>query len=322
MSGKHEAKESMTEHLFEYRTVEKRKLILSLVITLSVMVLELIGGYYSRSIGLISDAGHMFTHSFAIGIGLVAILIARKPPCHHRTFGMYRAEILAAFINGLFLLLVVAVLIYEAVLRILNPENILGLQMLAVALIGLAVNVISALILYGSHEGDLNIKSVFYHLIADAASSVGIVVAAIVIFFTGWNILDPLVSLGISAAIIYWAWGILKETSTILMEIAPSGLDIDTIRDDVKSRFSEVQEMFNIHIWTITPDMLVFTAHMKINHSGKEPVDQHQLLKAINKFLCDKYHIIEATIQIASEDEHEVCNIPGANQSTKRGEKK
>ncbi len=144
----------------------------------------------------------MFTHAFAMGISLIAIMIACKPPCHHRTFGLYRAEILAAFINGLFLLLVVGVILYEAALRVLHPREVLGLQMLVIALLGLSVNVVSIVILQGTTR-DLNVRSVFYHLLGDAASSVGIVTAAVIIYFTAWNILDPLVSIGISALILY-----------------------------------------------------------------------------------------------------------------------
>ena len=197
---------SFSDRLFEYRSTEKRKLILSLVITFIVMGVEVVGGILTHSIALISDAGHMFTHCFAIGISLIAIQIARKPLCHHRTFGLYRAEILAAFVNGIFLLIVAGIIVYEAVERILNPQEILGPQMLIVAIIGLVTNIFSIWILHGSHKEDLNVRSVFFHMIADAASSVGIIIAAIVIMSTQWHILDPLVSIGISAAIVYWAW--------------------------------------------------------------------------------------------------------------------
>ena len=159
---------------------------------------------------MISDAAHMFTHAFAIGISLIAIIIARKAPCHHKTFGLYRTEILAAFINGLFLLLVAGVIIYDAVLRIINPKEVLGLYMLIIALIGLSANIATIFILHGGHKTDLNVRSIFYHMIADAVSSVGIVIAAFIIFYTGWNIVDPLISLGISAIIIYWAFGIVN----------------------------------------------------------------------------------------------------------------
>jgi len=298
-----------SEDLFEYRVVEKKKLILSLSITAGVMVIELIGGIITNSIALISDAGHMFTHSFAIGISLIALFIACKPPCHHRTFGLYRAEILAAFINGLLLLLVVGIIVYEAVIRIIHPREVLGLQMLLIALVGLAVNVAGIYILRGSKR-DLNVRSVFYHLIGDAASSLGVVTAAVIIFYTAWNIIDPLVSLGISALILFWAWGILKESTRVLLEMAPTGLNIEIIGDDLKTSFPEIEDLYNVHLWAITPDMLVFSAHIKVPNTMSS-TDQEKLLSKITKHLAEKYNIIESTIQMSSEYEAEVCKIPG-----------
>ncbi|TKJ27693.1 MAG: cation transporter [Chloroflexi bacterium B3_Chlor] len=299
---------AFSEHLFEYRSVAARRLALSLTITGIVMVVEIIGGVLTGSIALISDAGHMFTHGFAIAVSLVAISIARRPPCHHRTFGLYRAEILAAFINGLFLLLVVGAMIYEAVLRIIHPEEILGLQMLGVAIIGLAVNLASIAILQGSFKEDLNVKSVFYHMIADAASSVGIVAAAIVIFYTGWNILDPLVSLGISALIVRWGWGILRDSTKILLEVAPTGLNVDIISDDLKSRFPEIKGLYNVHLWTITAGMIVFSAHVELDNTS-DSVDGESLVARVSSHLSDEYGVIESTIQVASSDEAQVCEI-------------
>lgn len=303
----HITKNAFTERLFDYRSVEKRKLILSLSITLVVMIVEVIGGFLTHSIALISDAGHMFTHCFALGISLAAIMIARKPLCHHRTFGLYRAEIVAAFVNGLFLLFVVAIIIYEAVLRIIHPEEVLSLHMLMIALVGLAVNLVSIGILHGSHKEDMNVRSVFYHMVADAASSVGIVVAAIVIFYTGWNIIDPLVSLGISGVIIYWAWGILKDSTIILLEMAPRGLNTDIISDDLKSHFPEIRELFNVHLWTITADMLVFSAHVLLNEAQENSVNQDTLIERINRYLSEQYQVIESTIQMTSGQAAEVC---------------
>jgi cobalt-zinc-cadmium efflux system protein len=298
---------AFSEGLFEYRLVEKRKLLLSLTITAVVMLIEFVGGFLTHSIALISDAGHMFTHCFAIGISLVAILIARKPLCHHRTFGLYRAEIVAAFVNGLFLLLVVGVITYEAIMRIIHPREILGVYMLVIALIGLAVNVASILILHGSHRKDINVRSVFYHMVSDAASSVGIILGAIIIVYTGWSIVDPLVSLGISAVILYWAWGILKESTIILLEMAPTGLNIDIISDDLKSVFPEIGEVRNAHLWTITADMLVFSAHITLAQEGGFPVDQDTLLDRIGAHLSERYGIIESTIQVGFQDTAEAC---------------
>ena len=300
-------KNAFTQRLFDYRSVEKRKLILSLSITLIVMIVEVVGGFLTHSIALISDAGHMFTHCFALGISLAAIMIARKPLCHHRTFGLYRAEIVAAFVNGLFLLFVVAIIIYEAVLRIIQPEEVLSLHMLMIAFVGLIVNLVSIGILHGSHKQDMNVRSVFYHMVADAASSVGIVIAAIVIFYTGWNIIDPLVSLGISGVIIYWAWGILKDATIILLEMAPRGLNTDIISDDLKSQFPEIKELFNVHLWTITADMLVFSAHVLLDEGDYNSVNQDNLLERISRYLSEHYQVIESTIQMTSGQRAEVC---------------
>ena len=305
---KRTTKNAFSEHLFEYRHVEQKKLILSLSITVITMILELIGGYLTNSMALLSDAGHMFTHAFALVIGLAAIIIARKPPCHHQTFGLYRAEVLAAFINGLFLIVVVGLIVYEAILRLLHPIEILGLEMLFVAFIGLAVNVASIMILKGSHKENLNIRSVFYHMFADAISSVGIVIAALVIMYTNWTFIDPFVSIGISVIILFWAWGVLKDSTRILLETAPKGLDVDMISADLKNIFSEIRELHNVHLWSITPDMLVFSAHVQIDRR-KIQAKQEDVISKINDYLLQKYNIIECTIQICTENGSEVCNI-------------
>jgi cobalt-zinc-cadmium efflux system protein len=302
-------RDSFSDHLFAYRSVESKRLILSLIITSTVMIVEIIGGLVANSIALISDAGHMFTHCFAIGISLLAIYIARNPPCHHKTFGLYRAEVLAAFINGLFLLLVVVIIIYEAILRILNPQEILSFYMLIVAIIGLTVNISSILILQGSRKSDLNIRSVVSHMFADAISSIGIVIVAITIFYTGWTILDPLVSIAISAIILYWALGILKESTRILLEMAPKGLNVDTISKDLKYNFKEILELYNVHFWTITPKMLIFSAHMLVSEEIDKNSNQDSLLTEINNYLKDKYRITESTIQITSSINVMKCNI-------------
>ncbi|DAC72953.1 MAG TPA: cation transporter [Thermoplasmata archaeon] len=304
----HSTKKEFSEGLFEYRHVAQKKLLLSLSITVITMILEFVGGYLSNSMALISDAGHMFTHAFALIIGLAAIIIARKPPCHHQTFGLYRAEVLAAFVNGLFLIAVVGLIVYEAILRLLHPSEILGLEMLLIAFIGLIVNIASIMILRGVHKENLNIRGVFYHMFADAISSVGIVIAALVIMYTNWTFIDPLVSIGISIIILFWAWGVLKDSTRILLETAPKGLNIDMIADDLKENFSEIRELHNVHLWSITPDMLVFSAHAQIE-LGKSEAKQEEIISKINDYLLKKYNIIECTIQICTEQGSEVCNI-------------
>jgi len=301
-------KSNYSDNLFQFRSVERKRLILSLTITLTAMVIEIIGGFITNSIALLSDAGHMFTHAFAIGISLLANFIARKPPCHHRTFGLYRAEVLAAFINGLFLLPIVGIIVFEAIVRFLNPQDVIGFYMLIVAFVGLAVNITSIFILQDSRDTSLNIKSVFYHMIADAASSIGIVIAAFIIMSTGFVILDPIVSLGISIVIIYWAYGILKDSIRILLEMAPRGMNIDTITEDLKTKFPEINEIDDVHLWTIIPDMLIYSAHIKLNIE-LITINQEDFILKINEYLLKNYKIIESTIQISPEDAVEACNL-------------
>lgn len=301
-------KSAYSDHLFQFRSVERKKLVISLVITLTVMVVEIVGGFITNSIALLSDAGHMFTHAFAIGISLLAIFIARKPPCHHKTFGLYRAEVLAAFINGLFLLPIVGIIVFESIIRFLNPQEVVGFYMLIVAFIGLTVNITSILILQGSQNTSLNVKSVFYHMVADAASSIGIVIAAFIIMATDFVILDPIVSLGISMVIVYWAYGILKDSTRILLEMAPKGMDIDTITEDLKVKFPEINEIYDVHLWTIIPDMLIYSAHVKINYE-LVTIGQEDFIMKLNDYLTEKYNIIESIIQIMPEDAVEACNL-------------
>lgn len=273
------------------------------------MAIEFIGGVFTNSVALISDAWHMFTHCFAIGIGLVAIVIARNPPCHHKTFGLYRAEILAAFVNGIFLMLVIGSILFTAVRRIMFPKEILSLHMLLIGIIGLLVNLISIFILYGSHKTDLNVKGVFYHMLADAASSAGVVVAAFIIMFTGWKIIDPLVSLGISILLLFWAAGILRQSGRVLLEMAPEGLDVDGIGNDLKFGFPEIKELFNVHIWAITTNMFVFSAHIQLKDLKGSLISHEELISRINDYLVHKYNIIESTIQIITGPGIEICNV-------------
>lgn len=298
MLEKHEHRPKMKDslgRLEDYRSVEQRKLKLTMAITGSVMIVEVIGGILTRSLALLSDAGHMFTHFFALGISFAAIRIACTAPCHHRTFGFFRAEVLAALFNSLFLFAVTAYILFEGIKRLMHPEPVLGLQMLVVAMIGLAVNVASVLILRGSARDDLNIKGAFLHVMADTVSSVAIIAGAIVIYFSGWNFIDPLLAIGISAVIAVWAWGLLRDSITILLEVAPPGVTSDDVSAELKRAIPEIREIRDMHIWVITSNMYSLTAHIAL-----DPVSAAEasgILERINKLLDEKYDIDHTTIQ-------------------------
>jgi cobalt-zinc-cadmium efflux system protein len=264
-----------------------------MAVTGSVMVLEVIGSILTGSLALGSDAGHMSTHLFALSISLVAIIIACKEPCHHRTFGFYRAEILAALFNSLFLFGVTIYIFYQCFQRLLSPQPVIGFEMLVVALFGLAANGLSILILRGSVKSDLNVKGAFLHMFADTASSIAIIIGAIIVSLTDWYVIDPLLGIGISVLIFLWAWGLLKDSVNVLLETAPKGMDI--VGSELKNNIPEIANITDLHIWEITSGMYSLTAHMQINVNCEK---SGQTLDKINKLLDEKYGIEHTTIQL------------------------
>jgi len=287
--------EGSLDHLHEYRGVEKKKLKLTMAITGSVMVIEIVGGILTNSLALLSDAGHMFTHFFALGVSFAAIVIASREPCHHRTYGFYRVEILAALFNSLFLFAVTAYILYAGIRRLLHPQSILGLQMLLVAGIGLAVNAISVFILQPSAKHDLNIRGAFLHMLADTVSSIVIVFGAIILYFTGWYAIDPVLAIGISLVIFAWAWRLFRDSIDVLLETAPKGMDIDGLGAELRKAVPEIQDIQDMHVWVITSNMYSLTAHVVIGEANRGR--SNEILKAINALLNERYDIDHTTIQ-------------------------
>jgi cobalt-zinc-cadmium efflux system protein len=282
--------------IHEYKNVAKKRLILSMIITASVMAIEIIGSILTGSLALGSDAGHMFTHLFALIISFTAIIISCKEPCHHRTFGYYRAEILAALFNSIFLFGVTAYIFFQGIERLLNPQPVLGFEMLLVALAGLAANGLSILILRNSIRNDLNVKGAFLHMFADAASSILIIIGAIVVSLTGWYIIDPLLGIGISVLIFVWAFGLMRDSINVLMETSPKGINADVVIVEIKKNIPEVTAINDMHIWEITSGMYSLTAHVEANiHSNG---DVSEIIQRINKILNDKFGVEHTTIQI------------------------
>jgi cobalt-zinc-cadmium efflux system protein len=299
MKHSHRPKQDSISNIHEYRSVARNKLLLSMVITGTVMVVEVIGSILTGSLALGSDAGHMFTHLFALAISFVAIVIACKEPCHHRTYGFYRAEILAALFNSIFLFGVTAYIFYQGIERLLNPQPVLGFEMLLVALLGLAANGLSILILRGSVKSNLNIKSAFLHMFADTISSVAIIVGAVIVTLTHWYFIDPLIGIGISILIFVWAWSLLKDSVNVLLETAPKGMDIDAVGSELKEKIPEIIQITDMHIWEITSGMYSLTAHIGVNLANYD--ETSQILNKINKLLDEKYGIEHTTIQIELE---------------------
>ena len=301
MKHNHRPKQDSISNIHEYRGVAKNKLAMSIIITGSVMVVEVVGSILTGSLALGSDAGHMFTHLFALAISFTAIVIACKEPCHHRTYGFYRAEILAALFNSIFLFGVTAYIFYQGIERLLHPQPVLGFEMLLVALLGLAANGLSILFLKGSVKSNLNIKSAFLHMFADTVSSVAIIIGAVIVSLTKWYFIDPLLGIGISILIFIWAWSLLKDSVNVLLETAPKGMDIDTVGGELKEKIPEIVQITDMHIWEITSGMYSLTAHIEVTSPNYEIANQ--ILESINKLLGEKYGIEHTTIQISHSRE-------------------
>jgi len=279
-----------------YHRLDKiSRLRLTIILTAIGMVMEFIGGLLSNSLALLSDAGHMLTHLFALGTSFFAILLSLRPADKKRTYGFYRAEVLAAFINGIVLIFICAYLVYKAIMRFISPEEIKVGEMLLVAGIGLAINGISSVLLARVSHGDLNIRSAFLHEIGDMISSIAVVTAGVTIFYTKNYIFDPVLSVFICLLIVIWAIRLLVESANILLEATPKHLDIDTVINTIKREIHGVHEVHHVHAWTIASNIYALTAHVVIEDCYVSTANE--ILEKIKELVEDKFHIEHTNIQ-------------------------
>ncbi len=238
----------------------------------------------------------MFTHSFALLVSFFAIMFASRKPTQEKSFGFYRAEILAALLNGIALLVVTGFIVWEAVKRIISPSKINVMEMIIISIIGLAANIASAVILSGASKKSINVRSAFVHMIGDTASSVAIVIGAIIIYFTDFYLIDPIFSILICIAILYWAFLLIRDSTRILMETTPKGIDTKKMTDELTSQIPELKSLHDIHIWVITDDMNYITAHAVVGDDIS--ISQcNPILEKINEILIHDYNIGHSTIQ-------------------------
>ena len=265
----------------------------SIAVTLAFVALEFVGGYYARSIGLISDAFHNLTDVPTLLLSWFALYMERKPPTEEKTYGYHRAGVLAAFGNALILLVVGGFIFYEAIDRLRHPLVVVADLMLAVSVVGLLVNGgISLALMRGRH--DLNLRSVFIHNLGDAASSLGLIVASLLIRFTGLFWIDPAIGMAIGAGILWSSWGILKETVNILLEGLPKGMTLKDVASAVLS-VPGVQEVHDMHIWSLGSRMRALSCHVRIH--DRNVSETETLRQQINSILEHMFRIDHTTIQ-------------------------
>ena len=287
-------------HHVEHRKLQKsskKTLWASLIITLFFTIVEFAGGILSNSLALLSDSFHMLSDVIALGLSMVAIYFASRKPTAKYTFGYLRFEIIAAFLNGLALAIISIWIFYEAIMRIIYPKPVESGLMLVIATIGLIVNIVLTIILMRSlkSENNINIQSALWHFIGDLLNSVGVILAVVLIYFTGIQMIDPILSMVIAVVILRGGYKIMHNAVSILMESVPEHLDTDEIMDDMK-RVDQVLDVHEFHLWSITTEHYSLSAHVVLD--SKSGHDAYETINKLERLLKEKYGLSHTTLQI------------------------
>ncbi len=293
----HHHTHSDNHHHNHAASLTRGRLRLAFLLTIMILVAEVAGGLLSGSLAVLSDAGHVVTDLFALGLAWFASAQAARPANARNTFGYHRVGILAALTNAITLLLIAVVILVEAALRFAQPEPVQPVVMFLAAAVGIGVNLFIAFVLRREDEDNLNARGALLHVLGDVAASVGVVVAGVVILLTGWTLADPILSVGIAALIAVSAFRLVRETLGILMEATPRGIRIPALVNDIRG-VKGVRGVHDLHVWSIASGMRALSCHAVIDDlppSGSAPI-----LDRISKMLLQKYQIGHTTIQFES----------------------
>jgi cobalt-zinc-cadmium efflux system protein len=276
-----------------------KRLQIALLLTGTFMIVEVIGGILSGSLALLADAGHMLTDTMALALAALAFRVSSRPADSKRSYGYQRFQILAAFINGLTLLVVVGWILFEAVRRLMSPPEVMGPMMLAVASAGLLVNIFAFIVLHGGDKENMNIQGATLHVAGDLLGSVAAIVAAIVIIYTAWMPIDPILSILVALLILRSAWYLLKRSAHILLEGAPEWLDQDRMQKRLIERIPAVNSIHHVHVWGLTPQHLMLTMHVALKDNPPHPTD---VVRRVKNVLREDFGISHSTIEIETDD--------------------
>lgn len=275
-----------------------------LSLTFTYMLAEAVGGYLTNSLALLSDAGHMLTDVASLVLAMLALWFAARPVNPKKTYGYYRLEILAALANGVALVVIAILIFYEALQRIEQPEAVQGFEVMLIATGGLVINAISAWLLHSASEENLNMRGAFLHVISDALGSVGAIAAGFLIWWRGWALADPVISIAMCLLIVYSSWQLIRESVNILLEGTPSHINIRAVVESMHT-VEGVMDVHDLHVWTISSGKEALSAHVTI-----EPGASHRLvLQSLQQRLSSEFNIGHLTIQIESPDEANVENV-------------
>jgi len=272
------------------------RLTATLALTCGFLVIEVAGALWSGSLALLADAGHMLADAGGLGLALFAIWIAGRPPTPAKTYGYYRAEILAAFVNAVVLLVVAGAILLETYRRLLVPPAILGGPMLGIAAVGLVVNLVCAALLHGAAATSLNVRAAYLEVLGDALSSIGVVIAAALVVVTGWTLADPLVSGAIALVIVPRTWRLLTQAVNVLLEGTPAHLNLREIEDALCS-VAGVRRVHDLHVWTLTSEREAMSAHVVVD----DVRDSERLLETLHAVMHARFGIDHTTLQLETE---------------------
>ncbi|HET9491281.1 MAG TPA: cation diffusion facilitator family transporter [Methylomirabilota bacterium] len=286
----------MHEHRETAAGRSRRRLVAVLVLTGAFMLVETVGAIWTSSLALAADAGHMLTDVGGLALALFAVWIAGRPPTPAKTFGYYRVEILAALVNALILLVIAGVILTEAYRRLFAPPAIMAVPMLAIATVGLGVNLFSAWLLRRGARESLNIRGAYLEVVADALASVGVLVAGFVILLTGWTLVDPLVSAAIAVFIVPRTWRLLVQAVNVLLEGTPPHLQLDEI-GAAMTQVAGVRRIHDLHVWTLTSGREAMSAHVVV----EDLAESERLLDELHAVLHARFGIDHTTIQLEKD---------------------
>jgi cobalt-zinc-cadmium efflux system protein len=276
---------------------ENDRRILSIVFSLTFcyLIVEIIVGIFTNSLALIADSVHMFTDAGALALAAFASWIAEKPATPEKTYGYYRVEILAALVNSLLLTIGVVYIIYEAYQRIQNPGQVVGLPMMATAVVGLFINLVGLRLLHPRSQENINIKGAFYEVTKDALGSVGVIVAGAVILTTDFKLIDPIVSILIAILILPRSWKLMSDAVNVLLESSPANVSIGSIRKVIEA-LKGVDAVHDLHVWTITSDIVAMSGHIVLDE-GVDCNRSQDILSEVKILLKDTFDIEHSTVQ-------------------------
>ncbi|HKH41865.1 MAG TPA: cation diffusion facilitator family transporter [Solirubrobacterales bacterium] len=292
------------DHPHDFAEADSRRLAGAFALIVAFMLAEIVAGILASSLALLSDAGHMLTDAVAIGLALAALRLAQRPPAGSFTYGLRRAEILSAQVNGITLLLLGALIIFEGIRRLIDPPEVEGAVVVVVAVIGIGVNLMAARMLAGAQRRSLNIEGAFLHVVTDLFAFIATAIAGVLILIWGFERADGIASLLIAALMLWAAYGLLRESGRVFMEAAPPGLDPQAIGGALVNEAGVVQ-VHDLHVWEVTTGMPAISAHMIV----RADADCHEARWRAARLLAERFGVEHSTLQVEHEPEDELLQI-------------